>query len=329
MSFERVALFKSNKKKNKDVGNFYDRDYGHIGSIPTSWPLEIEYSMDLDSNPKLRVRKVRVYYNGTGKHPFGGNLSDENIVSKIFTDKQESYDFLEEMINKYGAKELAAAYEKTYDHWSGTKVTMNCGATWEYITTTLFDNCGLHYSDDFRGNMNYRGNKPEPTPLYIDKGPKAFVALIEVHGETVNTRINYLHTWEWNFVKDGETKSRIDFNFIDFDGYNGTENYFARKFKEMIKYNYCFGETISELVNIAHNLVKRNFIAQNEFDILFANAKVANPVEVVKKSITVAEEQFGFENERYEERFDKDLMKFEKTGPIDAKEYPKVAVLAR
>ncbi len=89
--FERVALFKSNKKKNKDVGNFYDSDYGHVGSIPTSWPLEIEYSMDLDTSPNS-VRKVRVYYNGDGKHPFGGHLPDENIVSKTFTEKQESYD---------------------------------------------------------------------------------------------------------------------------------------------------------------------------------------------------------------------------------------------
>jgi len=328
-SFERVALFKSNKKKNKDVGNFYDRDYGHIGSIPTSWPLEISYSIDLDSNANIKPRKVRVFYNGDGKHPFSGNLSDEDIVSKTFTDKQESYDFLEEMINKYGAKELAVAYEKTYDHWSGTKVTLNCKATWEYITTTLFDNCGLYYSDDFRGDRNYRGSKPEPTPLYIDKGPEAFVSLIEVHGKTIETRIDHLYAWRWNFVKEGETKSRVGFYFIDYNGRNGTEDCFAREFKEMVKYNYCFGETISELVNIAHNLVKGNFITQNEFDILFANAKLVNPVEVVKKSITLAEEQFGFDNERDEEYFDNSLMKFEKTGPIDAKKYPKVAALAR
>lgn len=328
-SFERVALFKSNKKKNKDVGNFYDRDYGHIGSIPTSWPLEIEYSIDLDSTSNVKPRKVRVYYNGGGKHPFSGNLPDENIVSKTFTDRQESYDFLEEMINKYGAKELAAAYEKTYDHWSGTKVTMNCRATWEYITTTLFDNCDLYYSDNFRGDRNYRGNKPEPTPLYIDKSPKAFVGLVEVHGKTVNTRIDHLRTWRWNFVKDGETKSRMEFCFIDYNGRNGTEDCFARGFKEMVKYNYCFGETISELVNIAHNLVKGNFITQNDFDILFANAKLVDPVEVVKKSITLAEEQSWFDDERDEEIFDNALMKFEKTGPIDAKEYPNLAALAR
>lgn len=326
-SFGRVALFKSNKKKNKDVGNFYDRDYGHIGSILTSWPLEISYSIDLDSNANIKPRKVRVFYNGDGKHPFSGNLPDEDIVSKTFTNKLESYDFLEEMINKYGAKELAVAYEKTYDHWSGTKVTLNCKATWEYITTTLFDNCGLHYSDDFRGDRNYRGSKPESTPLYIDRGPEAFVGLMYVNGEI--PRIDHLRTWVWNFVKDGETKSRIKFCFIDYNGSNGTEDCFARGFKEMVKYNYCFGETISELVNIAHNLVKGNFTTQNEFDILFANAKLVDPVEVVKKSITLAEEQFGFDDEREEEKFDNALMKFEKTGSIDAKKYPTLAELAR
>ena len=326
-SFERVALFKSNKTKNKDVGNFYDRDYGHVGSMPTSWPLEIEYSIDLDSTSDIKTRKVRVYYNGDGKHPFGGHLPDENIVSKTFTDKQESFDFLEEMINKYGAKELAAAYEKTYDHWSGTKVTLKCGSTWKYITTTLFDKCGLFYSDDFKGDRNYGESKPEATPLFIDKRPESFVILAEVHAKTIYTRIDGLHTWEWHFVKEGEKKSRIDFNFIDYD--RDTAGVFARKFKEMVKYNYCFGETISELVNIAHNLVRNGFIDQDDFDILFANAKVVDPVEIVKKSVEEAEEKFGFEDEREEERFNNKLMRFEKTGPIDAKEYPKVAALAR
>lgn len=326
-SFEKVALFKSNKTKNKDVGNFHDRDYGHVGSIKTSWPLEIEYSIDLDSTSDIKTRKVRVYYNGSGKHPFGGNLQDENIVSKTFTDKQESFDFLEEMINKYGAKELAAAYEKTYDHWSGTKVTLKCGSTWKYITTTLFDKCSLFYSDDFKGDRNYGESKPEPTPLYIDKGSKAFVYLSEVHGETIETRIDLLYTGKWRFVKAGETKSRIDFNFIDYD--RDTAGVFARRFKEMIKYNYCFGETIPELVNIAHNLVRSNFITQDEFDILFANAKVVDPVEVVKESALAAKEQFGFDNERDEERFENTLLKLEKTGLIDAKEYPRVAALAR
>jgi len=325
--FERVALFKSNKTKNKDVGNFYDRDYGHVGSMPTSWPLEIEYSIDLDSTSDIKTRKVRVYYNGDGKHPFEGNLPDEDIVSKTFTDKQESFDFLEEMINKYGAKELAAAYEKTYDHWGGTKVTMNCGATWKYITTTLFDNCGLFYSDDFKGDRNYGESKPDAIPLFIDKRPESFVILSEVHAKTIYTIIDNLHTWEWHFVKEGETKSRIDFNFIDYD--RDTAGVFARKFKEMIKYNYCFGETIPELVNIAHNLVRNNLITQDEFDVLFANAKVVDPVEIVKKTVAEAEEKFGFEDEREEERFNNKLMKFEKTGPIDAKEYPKVAALAR
>lgn len=326
-SFERVALFKSNKTKNKDVGNFYDKDYGHVGSIKTNWPLEIEYSIDLDSTSDVKTRKVRVYYNGDGKHPFGGHLPDENIVSKTFTDKQESFNFLEEMINKYGAKELAAAYEKTYDHWSGTKVTLKCGSTWKYITTTLFDNCGLFYSDDFKGDRNYGESKPEATPLYIDKGPKAFVYLSEVHGKTIEIRVDRLLTWEWHFVKAGETKSRIDFNFIDYD--RDTAGVFARKFKEMIKYNYCFGETISELVNIAHNLVRSGLLTQDEFDVLFANAKVVDPVEVVKKSALAAKEQFGFDDERDEERFNNALMRLEKNGLIDAKEYPKVAALAR
>ena len=326
-SFEKIALLKSNKTKNKDVGNFYDRDYGHVGSIKTNWPLEIEYSIDLDSTSDIKTRKVRVYYNGDGKHPFGGNLPDENIVSKTFTDKQESFDFLEEMINKYGAKELAAAYEKTYDHWRGTKVTMNCGSTWKYITTTLFDNCGLYYSDDFEGDRNYGESKPEPTPLYIDKSPKAFVSLVNVHGETIETRISHLLTWRWNFTKEGETKSRIEFCFIDYG--RDTAGVFARGFKEMIKYNYCFGETIPELVNIAHNLVRSNLITQDEFDILFANAKVIDPVEIIKESALAAKEQFGFDDERYEERFENTLLRLEKTDLIDAKEYPKVAALAR
>ena len=325
--FERVALFKSNKTKNKDVGNFHDSDYGHVGSIKTSWPLEIEYSIDLDSISDVATRKVRVYYNGDGKHPFGGHLPDENIVSKTFTDKQESFDFLEEMINKYGAKELAAAYEKTYDHWSGNKVTMKCGTTWKYITTTLFDNCGLFYSDDFKGDRNYGESKPEAVPLYIDKGIGAFVILSEIHGKTIETRVDRLHTWEWHFVKAGETKSRIDFNFIDYD--RDTAGVFARKFKEMIKYNYCFGETIPEIVNIAHNLVRNGLITQDEFDVLFANAKVLDAVEIVKESALAAKEKFGFDDERDEKRFENALIRLENNGLIDAKEYPKVAALAR
>jgi hypothetical protein len=97
----------------------------------------------------------------------------------------------------------------------------------------------------------------------------------------------------------------------------------------MVKYNYCFGETIPELVNIAHNLVRNGLITQDEFDVLFANAKVVDPVEIVKESALAAKEQFGFDDERDEERFNNALMRLEKTGLIDAKEYPKVAALAR
>jgi hypothetical protein len=185
----------------------------------------------------------------------------------------------------------------------------------------------LFYSDDFKGDRNYRESKQEAIPLYIDKGPKAFVYLSEVHGKTIEIRVDRLLTWEWHFVKEGETKSRIDFNFIDYD--RSTADVFARRFKEMVKYNYCFGETIPELVNIAHNLVRNGLITQDEFDVLFANAKVVDPVEIVKESALAAKEQFGFDDERDEERFNNALMRLEKTGLIDAKEYPKVAALAR
>lgn len=153
--------------------------------------------------------------------------------------------------------------------------------------------------------------------------------LTEVHGKTIETRVSRLHTWEWNFVKEGEKKSRINFNFIDYNGRNGTEEVFARKFKEMIKYNYCFGETIPELVNTADSLVESGFITQDEFDVLFANAKLVDPVEIIKRAAVAAKEQFGFDEERDEERFESALIRLEKSGFIDAKENPKVAALAR
>lgn len=324
MSIETVAIFKSNKTKNFDVGNFYDRDYGRVGSIPTKWQLKVEVRIDTESKDTI----IEAYYDGNGHHPFGGNLSNKTIERKKFSkqNKEESFEFLKELIEKYNAKELEFAEPKIMDHWSGEKVILNCGITYNFITTELFDSCGLEYSDDFTGTKNYRGKTPDPIPLYIYEDPDAFVSLIEVHDRNgINKRVMGLKGWVFEFVKADETKSRVDFHFIEYD--SRFREAFTSDFKEMIKYNYCFGETIPELVNIARDLVRRNFLTQKEYDFLFPDStEIVDPVDVVVSSANQAAKKYGFEDEKREERFKKALKNYK--GPVDQEECPKLAAVA-
>lgn len=337
-NFEEVAIFETGKVKKKDVGNFYDSfDHVRVGSTPTEWPLEVGYAInDTDSS-----RSVVAYYNGNGQHPYGGNLPDEIVERKIFTKDQiqESFDYLENLINKYNAITIKMALERVMDHWNGTKVIINCKKTHKYITETLMDSCGLIYSDDFKGDKNYRGNKPKPTPLYISKNLSTYVYFVRCGG-TDNLEISGLKRDAFKWVKQGETKARVEIYFLEYGngpaGRNGSNksivNSYSRTFHSMLKDNYCFGEVIPELVEIANFCVKNKHLAdfpltQEDFDILFQDATVVDPVKVVHDRAMEAVDKYPFESERVEQRFYERLQAYE--TPIDVEDFPLLAKIAK
>ena len=336
MSYETVATFKTGKTKNFDVGNFYDReDRRYVGSIPTKWPLEVSYSIDDETKKRL----VKAYYNGDGQHPYGGNLPDRDIEKKIFerAQIQESYDYLESLIEKYNARIISFALEKVMDHWNGTKVILNCGKTYHYITEELFDICDLEYDDDFRGDRNYRGNKPAPTPLYLSTNPKDYLFLIRSDGKLY---IEGIHASQYFWTKQGEDKPRADIGFLEYGpgpaGSRGNTstvvNAYSRDFSEMVKYNYCFGQVIPELVEIARFCVKNSYLAshpitQDDFDMLFKDAEVVDPAEYIKSIAEKGAAQYPFENEKAEARFYKEVEEYD--TPIDEKDYPFLAKVAK
>lgn len=337
-SFEEVAVFETGKVKKKDVGNFYDSfDHVRVGSIPTEWPLEVSYAInDTDSS-----RSVRAYYSGDGQHPYGGNLPDEIVERKVFTKDQiqESFDYLENLITKYNATVIAMALEKVMDHWNGTKVIINCRKTHRYITETLMDSCGLVYSDDFKGDKNYRGNKPEPTPLYISKKLSTYVDFVRC-GSSNNLEIMGLRGYSFGWVKQGETKTRVEFYFLEYGngpaGTNGNDrsivNVYSREFRDMLKDNYCFGEVIPELVEIANFCVKKRYLAdfpltQEDFNTLFQDATVVDPVKFVHDRAMEAVDKYPFEDERTEQRFYKRLQAYK--TPIDIEDFPLLAKIAK
>lgn len=332
--YRKVALFVTDKKKNKDVGHFRDPDYGYIGSIPQKWDLEIVYAMTEGSPTK---RLVRVYYSGSGKHPFSGNLNDDDVCKREFTDPQESFDYLASVLKKYGPVRLRYATPEIRDTWNGTRVLKNCGKTYKYITETLMDEVGFDYDDDFNGIKNFRGSKPEPTPLYLSTEPRNYLMFVRYNGELC---ISCLMTTKFNWTKKGESKSRAEFYFHENgNGPGGTRgsigtvvNMFSRHFKQMLDDNYCFGNVIPELVEIASACVKYNQSAdfpltQEDFDTLFGNAEVIDTVDFVTGVCRRAAVTMGFEDEKHEKRFYRDLEEY--TGPIDVKDYPTLAKLAK
>lgn len=331
---EEVAIFLSDKSK-----RFRIEGYGP-SYLSEPWPLELSFRIDR----KDGTREVRAYYNGFGQHPYGGHLDSKVIEMKEFPKEQtqEALDYLESLINKYNAKTLAFAESKITDHWKGTQVILNCEDIYTYITTTLFDRCGLTYSDDFQGTKNYRGKTPAATPLYISDSPNAFVLLVDQYSEKTKKTISQIfgfHGTTLKFVKKGETKPRVEIAFLGYgNGPAGTlgdekslVDAYSRTFHHMIKANYRFGEVIPELLKIAEFCVKKNYYAdfpltKENFDFLFQKAKVVNINRIAKKSVTKASEIYGFENERAEQKVHKALKDY--TTPIDVKKYPILARIA-
>lgn len=331
---EEIATFLSDKSK-----RFRIEGYGP-SYLSKPWPLEISFRVDR----KDGTREVRAYYSGFGKHPYGGHLDHKIIEVEEFPKEQtqKALDYLESLIDKYNARTLTFAEPKITDHWNGTRVILNCEDIYNYITTTLFDKCGLTYDDDFRGTKNYRGKTPAATPLYINDSPDAFVFLMDRYNEKtkkIGPQIYGFFGHALKYVKKGETKSRVEIHFLEYGngpaGIHGNEksivDAYSSTFHKMIKANYRFGEVIPELLKIAELCVKKYYYAdfpltKENFDFLFQKAKVVDIRKIVKKSVTKAIEEYGFEDEKAEQRVLKELKNY--TTPIDVQKYPTLARIA-
>lgn len=149
-----------------------------------------------------------------------------------------------------------------------------------------------------------------------------------------------LRGYTFGWVKQGETKTRIGFHFLEYGngpaGTNGSRrsiaDTYSREFHSMLKDNYCFGEVIPELVEIANFCVENRNLAdfpltQEDFNTLFQDATVVDPVKFVHDRAMEAVDKYPFEDERAEQRFYKRLQAYK--TPIDVEDFPLLAKIAK
>ena len=152
--------------------------------------------------------------------------------------------------------------------------------------------------------------------------------------------IEGIHASQYFWTKQGEVKPRVDIGFLEYGngaaGMGGNArtvvNAYSRDFSEMVKNNYCFGQVIPELVEIACFCVKNSYLAdhpitQDDFDMLFKDAEVIDPAEYIKSIAEKGASQYPFENEKVEARFYKEVEEYD--TPIDEKHYPFLAKVAK